>query len=743
MIIPYEIKELLKSDSVEKNLRIVFPNGEHADLINSDIVSESLQYTESVCSSDSLILGIMESPTIEFEVVNIPNIKGLTIKPYLEIFCSSSVSGAVQRADLDDAYVYPIPLGVFIVGDCKLQADLKHRVITAYSDILNNNMQTRKDYFSTLSFPWNDKNVPSIVDFDVIQDLLFSHSTVFEDTVDLETSKTGNLDSVTAYDESNNEILIQIIGKANNRVYHINHTFLNDETYTEDTFITTKISEYNIEGDLHNLFSCYNSIAQDIKDWLFNTIHVKADYEEQIINLINNYTHICEYIKTPLSFTYDKMKNDFTGNFKGPYENTIPPNVTMQYNPIKTEIFNINNAKLFNLKQQHRLNEAYGKTTYITENYLDIPSFLDLTVNVWYINLEQVTEEEDFTVDCGYYIDAVKTHTNKRTRVLTGSNMDLGYSVLFPRSEQNKKVQRRKLHYNSLGVVTSNTAITRTEYTSKIGDIENFRLSDMLASWAELQGQCIRVNRFGEIVLTPLKPDSGLLTPAETLVPSTTLYPGGVGGGTYFPVNYKSCWYDDLSVRKIGRIICNYKTAEGEQLEKIYNIVDDFYYGNYLTYIIGNNWILENNTYTEEQILEILEIMGNELKDAVYVPCEIEMQGRPDIEAGQFIHVITLDGDSFDTIIMRRTLKGIQALNDSIEVNISEDTDSATTGSGASSSSSVVGGYGYRTVVSSVNGKTGDVILNISDLSNDMLKYNYNESTKTLALFGFFKEEED
>ena len=130
--IPSAIVDLLKSDSVHKNFRVHFPNGEHADLTNSDIVQESVTLNESICSGSQLKLGVCETPSLEFETIGVGKIKGCLIECYMEVECSSTVTDAVYRSDID-MWVYPIPYGVFVVDSCKKQADMTHRKIVAYN----------------------------------------------------------------------------------------------------------------------------------------------------------------------------------------------------------------------------------------------------------------------------------------------------------------------------------------------------------------------------------------------------------------------------------------------------------------------------------------------------------------------------------------------------------------------------------------------------------------------------------
>ena len=131
LYVPYEITDLLHEDTCKKNIRIHFPNGERSDICNDLIVRDSVTFTESLCSRDSLKFGLCEASVFECEVVGVGNIKGAFIEVYCEVYCDMDVYGSVFRPDLM-ANVYPIPYGTFIVESCERQADLAHRRISAY-----------------------------------------------------------------------------------------------------------------------------------------------------------------------------------------------------------------------------------------------------------------------------------------------------------------------------------------------------------------------------------------------------------------------------------------------------------------------------------------------------------------------------------------------------------------------------------------------------------------------------------
>ena len=133
LTIPESIKTLFKTDGVYKNFRASFPGGEAADITNANIVRESVKFTESVCSDDTMRFGGCERSVIEFETVGVENILGLTMECGIEIDTSSLTSAqlAAVQADPGDGVLvlaadsdigrgyYRVPLGVFRVVICR------------------------------------------------------------------------------------------------------------------------------------------------------------------------------------------------------------------------------------------------------------------------------------------------------------------------------------------------------------------------------------------------------------------------------------------------------------------------------------------------------------------------------------------------------------------------------------------------------------------------------------------------
>lgn len=146
--IPESVKALFRADLTRKNFRVQFPGGELPDITNSNVVRESVHFTESLCSQSVFRFGLAEASVIEFETAGVGNMYGMTISCAYEID-TSSLSAAdlaaiqsdpgdgelVLAADSDLGYgYYRVPLGLFRVDKCpRNHGAMTHRQVTAYS----------------------------------------------------------------------------------------------------------------------------------------------------------------------------------------------------------------------------------------------------------------------------------------------------------------------------------------------------------------------------------------------------------------------------------------------------------------------------------------------------------------------------------------------------------------------------------------------------------------------------------
>lgn len=150
--IPDEVKALFSSDTVRKNFHVTFPNGEYTDLNNENILSESVSFTESLCSQQYFKFGLAEASQIEFTAVGIPNVRGAYIECAIEIDCTRLGAAwandnpvdptldflTPQTCNYNGKLFYRVPYGRFKIDTCpRDHGAMWQRKITAYSDALN------------------------------------------------------------------------------------------------------------------------------------------------------------------------------------------------------------------------------------------------------------------------------------------------------------------------------------------------------------------------------------------------------------------------------------------------------------------------------------------------------------------------------------------------------------------------------------------------------------------------------
>ena len=716
--IPEEIKQAIKEDSALVNVRVVFVNGEFPDITNEQIDSDSVTFTESICSGDSLSLGLMESPTFEFEACNIPNIKGKKINVFYEYYCDSSVQGAVYKADLSH-YVYQLPIGLFTVSSSPKETDMDFRKVTAYASVIDESLTLRSDYISAMNVPWFNQKAPVRVHIDDLQRMNFFDPSI----IDISKITTTRIESRSFTDGSSHYNLgITMTG------YNIERDITNDadwEMRADITQVRKFFNYFKINCNWGQYNAKLQKLIDDVIDWIASDGGNEYEARELIPIALKDIANPTLFINEPI--TYIKETENYSGGaytggkLFGYYNN----NDTDEIRHIDNEVIRSTIGCIFNALCWNYETISYTKDVwYHYETYNK--AFIPLTIE---IEITNTFTHDSTTVscDCNSELTSVYTKEVKVDYILEeDTNLQ---RIDFNRSIGNKN-EWKVLTLNSSYQPTGHTNKKRMDYSADIAEFEAVEIRDLMASMAELQGKLGRINRFGQFELVSLNGSSGL-TPSNSLVPAETLYPGGANGGTVFPINYISCWYEDLKIEQFGQINLKYRDAENEGNEADFTFLIEG--GGNKSYTIEGNSILENCVFTRDEIENMIEVMAANLKNIEYVPCEIEMLGRPELECGDFIQFMTQDGNALKTIIFRRTLKGTQLIMDSIEVNATDDASKSGSSSGGSSSSGSISG------VSSVNGFTGDVALTMSDIPNNYFKYDYDSATKTVSILGLIE----
>lgn len=284
-------------------------------------------------------------------------------------------------------------------------------------------------------------------------------------------------------------------------------------------------------------------------------------------------------------------------------------------------------------------------------------------INLSTIVAEVDEDEHTFTVS---YISALSyTGTGGVNDTYSVSGTYNALNPYFGCISHNKKEQ-----FNTMSIAYGSNSIHTTR-------------RDVVQGFLELHGLFINFDRYGVSTLRNIK--LAALYPSETLFPhdDDTLYPM-MGMDEYASVSLcKSMYVDDI-IHEAFDGICIVKQNTSIAEEGLY----PFYYNrmsrkygtipenmphigfwesnNY--YVLENNFFIDNFIFTQAQLEDICEKIISNLGDLQYFNMTAELKCLPYLEVGDSLNV-AVPGNAYDTVILRRRMKGNTNQMDNIETD--------------------------------------------------------------------------
>lgn len=166
---PTIVREALKKSVYEKNYRFRVmkketPTELDFEIDNENLVAESVQIDEKMCSGDTLEFGLCEGSTLEFQYFGLPNITGHGVWAFIDC----------QYRDTDGILKwYAIPLGRFDVKECSRQSSTGIIKATCYNKLLSDYLDEKaNDKIEELSSDGmdNDKITPYAITSALLKD---------------------------------------------------------------------------------------------------------------------------------------------------------------------------------------------------------------------------------------------------------------------------------------------------------------------------------------------------------------------------------------------------------------------------------------------------------------------------------------------------------------------------------------------------------------------------------------------
>ena len=221
--------------------------------------------------------------------------------------------------------------------------------------------------------------------------------------------------------------------------------------------------------------------------------------------------------------------------------------------------------------------------------------------------------------------------------------------------------------------------IANLGYAIRVWGVEIAQISDMDISVAEAEAfsdVTIRdlqtavyetVCQYGQLdrttdLFSGVELNGTRLLPADDLYPSNTLYPNGTSESS-FPSMYSKLWADEGNVRKFRYLIITYKGLDenNQEVEKVLQRTvnadgtDD--------YNMSDNWLFKNLVWSDNDVGDYADAMVLKMQNLTWFPFEMWCAGLPYIETGDELE-ISIGGTAYTSYVLRRTLKGIQNLQD-------------------------------------------------------------------------------
>ena len=686
---------------MQKNIRIHFPNGEHEDITNKNVIAESMSFKESLCSRNSLKFGLCEASVFQIETVGVGNIKGCTIEVSLEA-------------------IVTYPEVFFTEFDSQATGIEKTTVVKTITG-KNNEMAIRFDapsiqtgYGFTVRIENLDTGEITVTDKSLCMGS-YTHKMTIEEGNKIVTINIDNhevdVESITLVERTDiypiplGTFVVDSCTKQNMTGRRVVVAYTREVGWNQISNPLEKQKVYSIGLKQNSPYEfnvaamVYSNIYKNAEDYYFYDTTVCLDQVRNIQNNIvaaflsdlrvgdesgNTYKYFAQII---FSSTYCKINSNEEADKLYYTMYADADNVDVYINELKSII---NDEKYgwgkgteeIDLEDiRNRIKHGYYNTgNYDAKSDIYWPTYIPLNGYKYIYPFMNYTESEAKRVYEemeNYYIGFLIPYSAKVKvyEMVPVDTADRFENVVVYESEE---ISFRYSEWTLFSTI-DNLPSLRMSFdrigTKKNGRMEyhidatKFNLRNLIEGYCEIKGLMGKNNRRDGLELVSISANKGIY-PSESLYPSEELYPNGPSAGFLSRTHYIDAWHDDNVTKSYGSVSAMLKNADGEEVFVTHSIVDetaeDYDASAYQTYLLKNNFVVNNAILTEEELKQILADIAENIKDVRYMPSEITLKGLPYIEAGDFITVITKDS-AFETIILNRRLTGIMSLIDTYE----------------------------------------------------------------------------
>lgn len=335
-------------------------------------------------------------------------------------------------------------------------------------------------------------------------------------------------------------------------------------------------------------------------------------------------------------------------------------------------------------------------------------------------DVEQDLTGKEFMVTCevGYYemsmgiytVDSFVRQADRRLKKITAYDRMRKFStdvsewyqgLTFPMTLK----EFRNSLCDHVGVQQLDTDLPLDDMqVTKTIDPEQMSGLDVLQAICEINGCFGHIDKTGRLRYQFLA--CAGLYPSETLFPDDDLFPSDFGSETdaeqllYYKQSETS--YEDYIVTPIDRL--QIRQEEGD--------IGVLYGKGSNTYVIEGNFLVYGKS--SDELNQIAAVAYENISGRSYRPCKISAPGLPWVEVGDGLVCYTTD-DVIETYCMKRTMTGIQGMQDTFE---------------ASGSIEYEENFGIQNQITQLEGKSAVIKKSVEQVSVDMKNLKENVETQ-------------
>lgn len=206
----------------------------------------------------------------------------------------------------------------------------------------------------------------------------------------------------------------------------------------------------------------------------------------------------------------------------------------------------------------------------------------------------------------------------------------------------------------TVAVTASSETSSDTEESSTIG--ESMSGKEVLSCICELNGCMGHIGRDGKFHYIYLEQEIQGLYPRNDLYPADNLYPRDPKSTQIGKGFYVSTKYEDYLVRTINKL----------QIREQKNDIGVIVGSGSNAYVIEDNFLVYGKG--TEELTGIANNTLSKIRGIIYRPFAADCKGNPCLEVGDAVRLPTRY-ELIESYILKRTLKGIQALRDDLEAD--------------------------------------------------------------------------